>query len=83
MTLGDRIAHCNALGYSIEELEIFERGHQQGRGEAIDECMQILKADHIARSCEDDFVPSVEVRTYRYLFERFKNLKQQNNNLKE
>ena len=49
------------------------------RADAIDECMTILKAHHMFRTCEDDYIPKIERPFYQNLWNRFEQLKEQNN----
>lgn len=59
----------------LEELKDFRKG----RADAIDDCKTILKAHHMRRTYADDFVPRVEIPFYRGLWERFNELKENNN----
>lgn len=46
------------------------------RADAIDECMTILKAHHMFRTCEDDYIPKIERPFYQNLWNRFKQMKE-------
>lgn len=53
-----------------------EEGIKEGREIAIDECKQILKTQHMLRTCEDDYIAGIEVPFYRKLWKKFDELKE-------
>lgn len=62
----------------MSDFEIaWERGYKKGRADAIDECKTILKAHHMFRTCEDDYIPKIERPFYQNLWNRFEQLKEQ------
>lgn len=74
-----RAREYRQLAEWLEELKDLRKWKEQGRAEAIADCMTILKAQHMVRTCEDDYIPKIEIPFYRNLWNRFKQLKEQNN----
>lgn len=67
------------IGWFLDLLDAAVRKERaEATKESIDECMTILKAHHMLRTCEDDYIPKIERPFYQNLWNRFEQLKEQN-----